>query len=378
MAKKWIVPCLIGAVLLAGCAGAATPAPVAPTSKAAVPAAAEPAWKEEMDKTVAAARLEGKVVAYDIHAVESRQGLSKAFKEKYGMDIEWVSAGKGSELISKLIPERRAGLYMADVVLAGSTTLFYLVDQGVLDPVDSAFILPEVKDPKAWLGGQLPFLDKDHKVLMFLARTGSTIVINLELVKPEEVASYKQLLDPKWKDKIVLNDPSVGGSGNSIIAAMHQLMGENYLRELAKQEPIITRDPRQQVEWVARGKYPIGLGPEPVVMGSFRQTGAPLRHIVPSEGTWSGGGFGGLGFVNKAAHPNATKVFLNWFLSKEGQTVQVKAASEGSRRLDVTTEYIDPERRLVPGVKYIEGDTPEHIAARDMILGLSKEIFNIK
>jgi ABC-type Fe3+ transport system substrate-binding protein len=79
--------------------------------------------------------------------------------------------------------------------------------------------------------------------------------------------------------------------------------------------------------------------------------------------------FGGLTLVNRAAHPNAAKVFINWYLSREGQlTLQRVIAKAGdgsvvpdSLRIDIPKDDIPLENRRVQGVKYLDLDTPERI-----------------
>lgn len=347
----------------------------APETKPAAGLPAKPAWEEDWGKSLSLGKKEQKVVIYYTGGGELVTDVSRAFKEKYGMDAEWLVV-RSQELISRVMLERRGGLYVPDLVMAGGDTLLELGRQGVLEPLEPSLILPQVTDRESWLGGSLYFIDREHKVFPFRSRTGSTILINSELVRPEELKSYRNLLEPRWKGKIVVNDPSVGGAGNVFVAALYVLMGEDFLRELAKQEPIITRDQRQQVEWVARGKYSILLGPHVIIMSEFQKAGAPIKHIVPVvEGSWSGAGGGIISLMNQAPHPAAARVFLNWFLSREGQTVASKAVSEQSRRVDVSTEFIDPDRLLQRGVNYLDGESELMLKTRKDIMGLARDIF---
>jgi ABC-type Fe3+ transport system substrate-binding protein len=74
---------------------------------------------------------------------------------------------------------------------------------------------------------------------------------------------------------------------------------------------------------------------------------------------------GQIGLINKAAHPNAAKVFINWLLSREGQLTLQRVYAEGrrgasnSRRTDITKDIVPPEDRLIEGVKYLDVETPE-------------------
>ncbi len=364
----------VGACARGDLAGGGQPPPGPAATKApAAPARAE--WETRWETTLAAARKEGKVMVASRWPADVRGEMNKAFKEKYGIDIQFI-IGRSEEVLAKVLAERRAGLYLLDAILEGGASLTVTWrGAGLLEPIEPQLLLPEVRDGKSWMGGKLHFIDPDNKVLMFYARTGATIVINTEMVKDGDLKSYRNLLDPKWKDRIISIDPTMAGSGNAFITALGEIMGLDFVRALARQNPVLTRDLRLHIESVAKGKYPIGLGPEPPMLAEFRTAGAPLAHIVPQEGTWSGAGGGGLGLVTQPANPNAARIFTNWFLSREGQTVVVQAAKEQSRRLDVTTEFIDADRRIQSSIKYVDGDTEYMIQKREEMKKLAVQIF---
>lgn len=367
----------------AGCAREGVPVPESGVVKApggkpptAIPAKA--AWELEWEKTLAEGRKEGAVVIYNIFEPTIREAIRKDFKDKYNIELEFVT-GRGSELIARVRREREAGLYIQDILMGGPTTCLTFKEAGFMDPIETMIILPEVKEPKAWLDGKFHFFDKDRYTMAYLITFDTTWIINTEMVKPEEVSSYRDLLNPKWKGKMTLLDPTVTGAGSSFIGNYAwEIMGEDYVRALAKQEPVIIRDMRLHVESVARGKYPIGLAADPDVLLSFKRAGAPLMKIIPVEGGGKLSGAGGLGVFNKQAHTNATKVFINWLLSREGQTVMGKAQGAASRRVDVPTDHVDPDRLLKPGLRYVDADTEENIRFRGERQVLAREIFGIR
>ncbi|MBI2935176.1 MAG: extracellular solute-binding protein [Chloroflexi bacterium] len=370
---------LAAIVLFSACAGSAPAVPprTAETKPAAAPAGPVKAeWESKWDRALAGARAEGKVMLYSQTSGTLRADMVKAFKEKHGIDLE-ITSGRGEELIAKAEAERRAGLYLADVLVQGAGPDFEFRDRGFLDPIEPALILPEVIDPKAWMGGGLHYADKERKkMIYFFLHAGSTIIINTNLVKPEEIRSYRDLLDPRWKGKIVMDNPTVTGAGGAFFAlSIMELMGIEFANGLVKQEVRIIGDQRQLVEWVARGSYPIGLAPRPQVYQEFRAAGAPLKFIIPAEGTYATGGFGAVSLINRAPHPNAAVVFINWLLTKEGQTVMVKGAGDQSRRIDVTTEYIDEDRRIKPGVNYLDQDNEDIIMKKLERQKQAREIF---
>ncbi len=127
---------------------------------------------------------------------------AKYLKEKYGFDAEFI-VGTGGELANKLISGRSAGLYEADLYLAGtSTPITALQPKGIFDPIKPMFVLPEVLDAKVWPGGEMFYIDRERMYGIPIALYPSiTIVKNTELVKREEASAYADLLNPKWEGK---------------------------------------------------------------------------------------------------------------------------------------------------------------------------------
>lgn len=154
---------------------------------------------------------------------------------------------RGPEIAMKLQTERRAGLSLTDIVFTGSSTLVaVLKPEGYVEPMEPQVILPEVRDPKAWWAGRIPLVGYGYGVGV-LKYSSVPLSINTEKVKPEEIKSYRDLLNPKWKGRIVMDDPTVGGSGlkwASYILWTGKAGGEDFLRSLVRQEPVINRDRR--------------------------------------------------------------------------------------------------------------------------------------
>jgi ABC-type Fe3+ transport system substrate-binding protein len=113
--------------------------------------------------------------------------------------------------------------------------------------------------------------------------------------------------------------------------------GEDLVRKLlGQQEVVVTRDARQQAEWVVRGRYPIGVGVVPRELQLFRQQGLGLNVQPLKEPVTMRASSGGIMLFNQAPHPNAAKVFINWLLTKRVQMqVTEKLQEYNSARLDV-------------------------------------------
>ena len=103
--------------------GSGSGSPAAPAKKAASPGQAGAEWEKVWAKTVSDGKKEGKVVIYTALASNSRVVLGKSFKDKFGIDVEWV-AGRGAEAAEKFLTERRGGIYSGDLFIIGGITPF--------------------------------------------------------------------------------------------------------------------------------------------------------------------------------------------------------------------------------------------------------------
>ena len=185
-------------ILLLFLACSSKPAVVATDAKKAqeaiTGAAEKPGWEAEWDQVQKEARKEGRLVLLTTTGVEMRQALAEALKE-YGITLD-VIAGRAVELEERISRERRAGIYSVDLFLDGIATMV-IVSRSAGLPLSPLLILPEVKDPKVWYKGKLNFVDKEKRVLAFIAYVDPGIHINTDIVKPGDIKSMQDLLSPK-------------------------------------------------------------------------------------------------------------------------------------------------------------------------------------
>jgi len=295
----------------------------------------------EWDKNVEAARKEGRVVVSIPTSAELRKEFEAGFQKAFpAIELE-LSVARGASNINKIGEEQSAGVKGVDLHIGGTTSIVTgLLAKNYLEPVMPALLLPEVRDPKQWWGGHL-WADNAKKFIYgFTAYMTETIWYNSTLVKPEEISSWDSLLDPKWKGRMVILDPRSPGSGESTWAFLWRIKGEPYLAKLAAQEMMVGRNLRQLGENVARGKSAISIGLSYYTYVPFIKAGLPVKPISTiKEGYYAASGSGNVVLLKNAPHPNATKVFLNWLLSKDGQTAVTKALGQPTRRLDVETRW---------------------------------------
>jgi iron(III) transport system substrate-binding protein len=238
-------------------------------------------------------------------------------------------------------------------------------------------ILQDIKDPKTWRGGAIEFLDPGKMVMVMTPFQRGTIFYNSKLVNANEFTSYKDLLNPKWKGKLVVDDPRRGGPGVATFTFfyLHPELGPDFIRALGKQQMTISRDYAQEVDAVGQGRYPVLIGGADFVAINRAKQGAPIAIVDPrqlKEGTDVSPANGNLALFNRAPNPNAAKIYINWLLSKEGQTIFARANGYVSARLDVPTDHTEPWRVPLPGA--IKTYTKAAMQVRDSVQSLLKEV----
>jgi ABC-type glycerol-3-phosphate transport system substrate-binding protein len=160
---EWPTIGLVGCLVLSACGQASAPTPTAQPAK---PGATSATASADWDTVVAAGKGEGKVTLIGPPGDAVTNVLVEEFQTQYGINVEYTAL-PGSAVPTKVNTERSAGQYNWDVLIAGTAnTLEVLIPSGDLDPIDSALILPEVKDPKNWRGGKLPEIGPKGEILV--------------------------------------------------------------------------------------------------------------------------------------------------------------------------------------------------------------------
>lgn len=264
---------------------------------------------------VAAAKKEGSVTwASGLIVNQAVRPVAAAFEAKYGIAVEIATA---DNLLLRMTNEASAGKQSIDIFDNAGDTITAMRQADLIIPYVSPEVAryrPEHKDPENYWASCCVFF--------------YTVAVNTEMVKPEdEPKSYEDLLDPKWKDKMVWQDNENFAGPPSFVGARLISMGEDagmaYLEKLSKQN--ITRIPgnaRKALDQVILGQYPLAIMAlnHHVVISSAK--GAPVKwlKIGPVPGTAEA-----VGLVKGAPHPNAAKLLFDFLLSTEGQNVLKEA-----------------------------------------------------
>jgi ABC-type Fe3+ transport system substrate-binding protein len=341
--------------------------PMASTAQAAAAASSEAEW----ERTVAAAKKEGKVSVFLYHR-ENIEAAVRVF-DKHFPDIQLVTAStSAAETGPRLMAERRAGKFLWDVCICGPTTpLGVLYAAKALDPIKPSLILPEVADQSKWWEGKHHYMDPERShIFVFIGSVDMpNLFYNKNLVDPKEFKSYWEMVNAKWRGKIVALDPRQPGRqrvGGRFIYNIPEL-GEKFLTRLfTEMDVAFSRDDRQALDWLAVGKYSLCL-----FCGNIeaaRAQGLPVEEFDvyrwKETPALSSGSNGSVALMNQAPHPNAARVFINWLLSREGQVSFQKTMNSAdflveSMRVDIAKDPVPAAQRRVAGTKYIMMDTPE-------------------
>ncbi|MDZ4246645.1 MAG: ABC transporter substrate-binding protein [Dehalococcoidia bacterium] len=375
---------ILASFIAAACKPAATPTPppapvVRPTATRVVTPTPKPEWQVKWGNALAEAKKEGKVSIYALWGQDTRVAVSQAFRDKFGIEAEFTSFARGAELLAKVKLEQNAGLNIPDVFGAGGPTFITTMKPaGVLGQIQPLLFLPEVTDTKMWNGGKLAFSDKEGNSIAMGATAQRFMVYNTNLVKKGEITSYEDALKPQFKDKISINDPTVTGSGNAVFSHLAlnvwdvEKTKDFYTRLLRDQGAEVIRDNRLQIEVVAKGKHSLGIGGRIATQAEFLDAGAPIAQVATND-VFVSHGDGVLGVPPKSPHPNATLVFVNWILSKEGHAVWVKSTGNPGLRVDAPKEGINPIFFINPEEKLFL-DSEEAILFRGKMISVAKEV----
>lgn len=326
---------------------------------------AEAHAQSDWEKTLEAAKKEGQVNVYigGWETVLESGAFQKAFPE---IKVTWVG-GRGGETARRILAERRAGKYLADVSSEGIGSNYRVLHLAKsFDPIKPVLLLPEVTDESLWYQGKHRYVDPEGQfVFRYVGtRQNGNIAYNTKLVNPKEIHSVWDLVDAKWKGKIIARDVRVPGPGSAPMRFfyLHPAIGPNFIKKLfGEMEVTLFRDFRQGIDWLASGKASLCLFCADT--DKAKAQGLPIDEFVNfKEGAPLVTQYGTLGLVNRAPHPNAAKVFINWFLSRDGQIALQRALARSaaetadSLRIDIPKNDVSPENRRAPGVNYLDLD----------------------
>jgi iron(III) transport system substrate-binding protein len=275
----------------------------------AVPAAAQ-------DARVEAARKEGKVVWYTSLALPSSEKVAKLFEAAYpGLKVEVHRTGS-QRILQRVMQELQANLKLVDVIHTSDAGHFVLLkEKKLLMKYTPAGV-------EAFPAG---FKDRDG-YHYGLRATVNVIAYNPKIVPAAEAPrTWKDLLDPKWKGKLVTAHPGYSGVIATHVLALVNLYGWDYFKQLAQNKPMLVQSAVDPSGVVASGERPVAVNGGDYNFYQTKKKGNPIEIVYPKEGVPLV--ISPTAIAAFAPHPNAAKLFTDFTFGKEVQ--QVLADTEG-------------------------------------------------
>ena len=360
--KRFLIPVLImvAAVVLAACGGDdPTPTPVPPTPTSA-PTADELAL-QEYDRVLAAALVEGAVDVWTGGGGNAaRDHLEGAFEAAFpGIDVTLFQAPRSSERDSRYLQEREAGVASLDIFVGGSAGVNARVKPADgLQPLAPFLILPEVTDLSNWQGGEWIWVDDEKTYMMMSAATTTPSVAIADSVDINSLQTWRDLLKPEFQGKIIMQDPRESGAGfarglfwyNAPRHDQPPVLGPEFTKQFYSTSGVVfSPDRRSNLEQVVNEKMLINISPDITEWKGLRDIGKEPRLIAtlgmnsPTDGVAQASDSSGILFVPNIdlPHPNAAKVYANWFYSQAGQQELANIRNSASRRVDVDLSALE-------------------------------------
>jgi iron(III) transport system substrate-binding protein len=298
---------------------------------------------------VDAAKREGKVVWYTSTPIEQGQKIVDLFQKDTGIKVEMFRSG-GSAILRRFQQEAEAGRIAADVLTTS-------------DPAASAALTRK--------GMFLPFKPKDFDKIPDAAKepNGNYIAQRLNMMTiylredkvpaPEQPKTWDDLLDPRYKGKMVLTDPSFTALQVSVIGMMSKARGWGFYEKLQKNDVMVVQGNQQVSDMLKRGERMIAVGALDSYAAEERRAGHAIKTLYPSDGVFVIPS--PTAVVKGSSNPNAAKLFAQHMLSEPVQKI-FPADGGFAARSDVPPPAGSPDLqsiKILPvDFDYIEKETP--------------------
>jgi iron(III) transport system substrate-binding protein len=327
-------------------------------------AAAPPSPTAITPELIAAAKQEGTVIWYTSIELQTAEKLAKSFEETFpGIKVQ-VERNGAERNFQRIAQERASNIHGVDAVEASDMGSFIQwKKEGWLAP----FLPQNVADH--W-----PAEQRDPDGCYATVRFNlSPIVYNTKLVKAEDAPkSFADLLDPKWKGKLVKAHPGYSGTIMTVTFEIVRELGWDYLQKLGQQRVMQVQSGTEPPKKVAQGERQIMVDGGEYLVNQMKAAGAPLTIVYPTEGTPTIPG--GAGLFADAPHPNAARLFVAYLFSHDGQ--QVFSDMAWLRSFDPTVKPHEGVKPLIE-IKTMKADSAGQVAMEAEIKKKYAEYFGL-
>jgi iron(III) transport system substrate-binding protein len=280
---------------------------------AVLPSGAKANDRSDWNSVIEAAKAEGRLVLYTpAGGIPYFKAIVAGFTNEFGIQVDVFSA-RASEIRERVRIEQASGRAGGDLHHNGATTSSLMERDGAFVPHG---YIPNLSNLSS------PDFATEQRVAVDITSFG--ILANTRLVQPQdEPKSWKDLLDEKWRGKILADDMRALGGGAAFFSVMFEKFGRWYLEQLSGQKLSISRDHGNSSRRIGRGEFPLYL---PYALSYYSQLkGLPVKFVVPEEGRPY------LRFdmavLKGAAHPNAARLFINYVLDQRSQLLAADAGN---------------------------------------------------
>ena len=317
--------------------------------------------KEKEAFLVEGAKKEGEITIYGSSDVSHFNESMRVFNLRYPFIKSSYLRASRARLVSTVMLEWRSNRNAVDIINSVLYQGFELLaPKGLIQP----YLSPERANYNPI------FYAKDGSWYTYHTLVGA-LVYNKNLVKPNEVPkTYDDLLQPKWKGKLIFDTLS-----DYLLASFEHAWGKEkaveYMKKLATQQLVFHGNRVLEVNLVAAGEFPIAIDVHADSAAEVREKGAPIGitvlrpYLVKPHGLF---------LPRNAPHPFAALLYHDWLLSAEGQTVWGKNIGRTIARKDVPVRHpefrVDPDFALIP-------ETYANRAAREKYTREFRDIFGL-
>jgi iron(III) transport system substrate-binding protein len=271
-------------------------------------------------KLIEAAKKEGKAIAYGSLESDTMDEIMKGFRKKTGLDIEYWRAS-ATKVMDRALSESRAGRPVADLIITNDNPLRLMQKQNFFQKYESPTWSDFSKDAID------PVLGPRYRNVII------GIVYNKSGIKPADAPkSLEDLVNPKYKGKLVMPDPTQHTTTTQWVTSLHKLLGkekaDKFIRDLAAMKPILVESLLPAGERVSTGETPIAVTYVKYVH-IFGEKGAPLDYVRDPKMLGDGHY---IGLAAKAPHPSAGKAFIDYFLDNESMKIMASRGEFVNRK----------------------------------------------
>jgi iron(III) transport system substrate-binding protein len=305
--------------------------------------------QSDLSSLVNNAKQEKEVVWYTTTSAGDNQAIVAGFTKKYPFLKVQVLRSTGEKLRQRVLTETSAGQYFSDVLSVSSMEMGLLKSRNLLQPYDP----PEAE------GYPANAKDKEKSFTAIYARNFVMGYNTAMIPEKDRPRDWPDLLDPKWKGKFGIDEEEFEWYG-TLIDYWGREKAAKYMKALAAQQPTLRRGHNLLAQLLAAGEFPVAIV-FPFEIEQLKRRGAPVE--------WSNASDPIVTSINvvahsvKAPHPNAARVFINYILSEEGQTV-IKTVSRVPIRPGVKPTVAKLDQSTLK-IHYVPADMFKKIAEYD-------------